>query len=572
MGFLKRLPTILLGIIILNSVNIAGISVNKSDISVDEIAILQYNTPPSEGYTLFSPVYSPKTYLLDINNTVVHTWDSSFNPGQALYLLDNGNLLRTTHRGLHPIFITGGMGGGIQEFTWNGTLVWDYIYSGPTYLSHHDIEILPNGNILMIAWEYKTTEEAINAGRNPNLILQSGLWPDYIIEIKPTGQTTAEVIWEWHIWDHLIQDYDPTKENYGDVAEHPELININWIDPLSLILADWTHSNSIDYHEEFDQILLSVNGFSEIWVIDHSTTTEEAAGHTGGNGGTGGDLLYRWGNPLTYQQGTANDRYFYHQHDAQWIPPGLPGEGHILVFNNGRNRPGIDYSSIEELIPPVNNSGNYYLESGSSYGPEQSIWQYTADNPTDFYSSVMSGVQRLPNGNTLICSAENGIFFEVTEQKETVWDYINPYPSQSRNDVFKIRRYPPDFPGLSNLFLQPQTPKNPDGPQIGRIGKEYSFTTSSSDPQEHSLYYLFDWGDGNTTGWIGPYASKEEATASYSWNTRGNYDIVVKAKDINNNESIWSEPSTITIPENIFDLFILLLARIFNSILELFTM
>jgi len=146
-------------------------------------------------------------------------------------------------------------------------------------MSHHDVKTLPNGNVLLIAWEIKTLYEAIVAGRNPNYVSDQGLWPDHVIEVEPTGPTSGDIVWEWHVWDHLIQDFDPTKENYGVVGDHPELVDINYGASQKL---DIMHTNSIDYNEDFDQIMVSVCFYNEIWVIDHSTTTEEAAGHTGG--------------------------------------------------------------------------------------------------------------------------------------------------------------------------------------------------------------------------------------------------------------------------------------------------
>ena len=72
-------------------------------------------------------------------------------------------------------------------------------------------------------------EEAIAAGRKKELVSKYIL-PDSLLEIKPTGKTTGEVVWEWHLWDHLIQDHDSTKANFGDVAAHPELVDINFVE------------------------------------------------------------------------------------------------------------------------------------------------------------------------------------------------------------------------------------------------------------------------------------------------------------------------------------------------------
>jgi hypothetical protein len=142
----------------------------------------------------------------------------------------------------------------------------------------------------------------------------------------------------------------------------------------------------------------------------------------------------------------------FNQHDAQWIESNLTGEGNILVFNNGRGRPVGDYSSVDEIVPPVDSYGNYHKEPGSAYGPEEPIWSFYASNPSDFFAINLAGAQRLPNGNTLICNGPHGLFFEVNSEKETVWSYLNQIPTLIDNHVFKIHRYAPDYPGLKNLF------------------------------------------------------------------------------------------------------------------------
>ena len=425
-----------------------------------------------DGYTLFAPLQYGTTYLIDNEGKLVHSWDSAYTPGNSVYLLENGHLLRTATlpRGPNATFGSGGAGGRVEEFTWAGTLVWEFEYSSDQHLQHHDIEKLPNGNVLMIAWEYKTAAEAIAAGRNPDVLTDGQLWPDHIIEGEPSGASGGIIVWEWHVWDHLIQDFDPTKENYGVVAEHPELIDINFARQGN---ADWNHINSVDYNAQFDQILLSVPRFSEVWVIDHSATTEEAAGHAGGNSGKGGDILYRWGNPQAYRAGNASDRKLFSQHDAQWIESGLPGEGNILLFNNGNGRPGGAYSSVDEFVPPTDTSGNYALTPGTAYGPEEQTWIYTADNPTDFFADHISGAQRLPNGNTLICDGPHGALFEVTSEGEVVWKYVNPVTGQGPltqgdpvsagqkgqiNQVFRAYRYGSDYAGLADKDLTPGDP------------------------------------------------------------------------------------------------------------------
>ncbi|HVQ00885.1 MAG TPA: aryl-sulfate sulfotransferase [Candidatus Thermoplasmatota archaeon] len=389
------------------------------------------------GQILYSPMWGTATYLIDKTGTVNHTWPSIYLPGVAVWWLGDGTILRTIRLNGGP-----GAGGGVQEVDWDGTVTWDFRYNTDGHLSHHDVKSLPNGDVLLIAWETKTRDEAIEAGRNPDYVSSQGLLPDEIIEVKPTGPTSGAIVWEWHVWDHLIQDFDSSKANYGVVADHPELVDINYRNTTQM---DLMHTNSIDYNQQLDQLLISVCYFNEIWVIDHSTTTEEAAGHTGGNSGKGGDILYRWGNPQAYRRGTANDQKLFLQHDATWIHEGCPGEGDILVFNNEVNH----HSRVDEIVPPMNNNSEYYIENDSAYGPVSTIWNYSDPG---FYAGQFGGAVRLANGNTLITNGETGKIFEVNPEEATVWQY------DAGDQLFKA------------VYIPSETPPEPDIPNLDCSG------------------------------------------------------------------------------------------------------
>ncbi len=417
-------------------------------------ALVLHDPRAFAGYTLISPMNSNWTYLIDLEGRVVKRWRGRF-PAATTYLLENGHLLRVCAI-LHLESTFGGGPGAtglIEEITWDGEMVWDFTFQNEKQLPHHDVCKMPSGNVLLVVWEKKTPREALAAGRRPELVRDSYLLPDSVIEVQPTGRTTGKVVWEWHLWDHLIQDHDRSKANYGAVADHPERVDVNFTSDAPASLArtpdaagtlrsigyvasaraqqqpvnpDWTHINAVAYNPALDQIALTVHGFSEVWIIDHSTTTAEAAGSKGGRGGKGGDLLYRWGNPRAHRAGTLQDQQLFSPHHAHWIPPGHPGAGHLLIFNNGTCRPGGEHSSVDELVLPADDRGRYAHRPGTAFGPDRPLWSYTAPKKSDFYSMIISGAQRLPNGNTLICSGVSGTVFEVIPAKEIVWKYVNP--------------------------------------------------------------------------------------------------------------------------------------------------
>jgi hypothetical protein len=444
----------------LKSLLIIAVLFGSNLLNAQQTVGLFFNTFESyNGYTLFAPLTSTTTYLIDNCGEKVHDWVSAYKPGLSVYVLENGTLLRTRNT-TNSTFTVGGSGGGIEMLDWSGNVIWEYTISSTSECQHHDIEYLPNGNILVIVWDSKTKAEATQAGRN---VSGNTLWSEKIIEIQPdfvNGGGT--IVWEWKAWDHLVQDHDNTKNNFGIISSSPELLNINFTsgNPNN---EDWLHINSVDYNAEFDQLILSSHSFSEVWIIDHSTTTAEAASHSGGASNKGGDILYRWGNPQTYDQGTNNDQLLFKQHDAQWIDKSLIDDGKIMIFNNQAGSPS-NYSEVNVIDPPVDLNGNYSY-SGTTYLPVNFHWSYKSQIPTDFYASNISGAQRLPNGNTLICDGPVGQFFEVDYSGNIVWKYINPVSQTgiatqgnpvTKNSVFRSYRYPIDYQGFNGQTLTPQ--------------------------------------------------------------------------------------------------------------------
>lgn len=437
--------------------------------SQNTVGVLRNEINAYDGYTLFTSNFSTETYLINNCGEVVHQWTSTFNPGNSVYLLDNGNLLRTG-KIANPDITFGGVGGKIELFDWDNNLLWEYTYSSPLQAQHHDIYPLPNGNVLMLAVDTMNSTTAIAAGRNPSIILENKIFNEQILELEPVGTNQANIVWQWNIKDHLIQDFDNTKSNYGVIANHPELLDFNYLNS-SIGNANWLHFNSIQYNASLKQIVISSRLLDEIYIIEHSDNTSIAGTHTGGLYGKGGDFLYRWGNPEAYDHGDSNDKTLFSQHYPHWIPDGLNDAGKLMIFNNGN---AIRQSALNIVSPPTTSPGVYAYDAVNGYGPVAAEWTYKAPNPENFFSSILSSGQRLPNGNTLICDGDSGYFFEIDASNNIVWEYINPDanngiatqgdPPPNQNFVFRALKLPKSHPAFAGRDLTPGNPVelNPD--------------------------------------------------------------------------------------------------------------
>lgn len=448
-----------------------------------------------EGFTLIT--VNTKAYLLNNCGEIINDWTSNYPPGNAVYLLPNGNLLRagrTEDNSSDIIF--GGQGGVVELFDWDGNLIWSFLYSTNEYRQHHDIFPMPNGNVLILAATIISEDDTIAAGRDPNSLTESRLYNEQIIEIEPLGTNQGNIVWEWNIKDHLIQDFDTNKANFGDVSLNPGKLDINFLNGRDG-LSNWLHFNSIQYDDNLNQIVISSRNLSEIYIIDHSTTTAEAAASSGGTYGRGGDLLYRWGNPQAYRQGTETDRKLYGQHYPHFIPPGLNDAGKLIIFNNGNGRE-PEYSEVLIINPPVTSPGVYDYLPNTAFGPENPDYSYSeqAVETSNFYSRIVSSAQRLPNGNTLVCEGDQGGIFELDTNDNIVWEYQNPVNNSNGNisnqggDIpsnallFRAIKYAPDFPAFIGRDLTPGLPieNNPNSAVCENLN------TSSYDLTQVSIF------------------------------------------------------------------------------------
>lgn len=443
------------------------------------------------GYTLFGS--GGTTYLIDMEGRMVHSWKIGTNPR----FTEGGTLLDAV--GGNP-----SNSNTWKELDWDGNVVWQYTEKRTNYHAHHDFAKIYNPKLgdstfIYIANKDLTEQQCLDAGCDPATSKgYSSAQMDAIVEVDMNGN----VVWEWCFFDHVVQDIDASKPSYGIIKDTPGRINLNIRG--NALKSDWLHCNSLDYNQDLDLMVInSVHG--EFYVIDHGNTflKGDPEGSIALAASAKGDFLYRFGDPAKYNQGdppsvldnwekaTSGHKQIGGAHDIQWIKPGLPGAGNFLVFNNAENLFELTPQSyIFEINPYLNangtNTGKFVNPPTAGYNvinsPDQNlmkekknlskqvVWTYSSKNNTSFYSTIGSSAQRLANGNTFICSMNDGHFFEVApDDTSIVWEYISPvtrggikkiktdnYPTY--NAAFRAYRYTADHPALADRDLTPGDP------------------------------------------------------------------------------------------------------------------
>ena len=342
----------------------------------------------SNGYNLISDTGVVK--LVDMNGEVVHRW--SVDPDGRKGFIHRARLLKSG--ALMLLFGPGDVAGHVAEFDWEGTQTWSYT---PERYAHHDFWPTESASVLLIC-EIRLPPEYREKISDP-VRREVEVFGDELIEVSRSG----EVVWRWVQHEHLdvnICNPIPASRDWGKGEN-------------SNTITDWTHTNTIQalpenrWHDEGDtrfrpgNILQSMRQLDTISIVDRES----------------GDVV--WSYTGDYRGGLSG------QHEPHMIEKGLPGAGNIIVFDNGAS-PRYDLAHCGcSYVLEIDPTGN------------RLVWVYDDDH--FFFSRFTANCQRLPNGNTLIFEAMCKRLFEVTPEKEIVWEYILTENAQ------RVYRYPYDF-------------------------------------------------------------------------------------------------------------------------------
>lgn len=337
------------------------------------------------GYILYGAL-DGVAYLVDQDGRIINRW---FAPIEGFRL---GYPRPLENGNFLSRLSESGPGGTLVEMDQRGEVVWEF--DPPEGVAfHHDHSRLANGNTLVLCAVDVTVPS----------ISPDPLEDDCLMEIAPDGT----IVWEWHTWEHF-DDFEFTDEVKALISAEG---------------GDWAHANSasaippglahVDPRFREGNVIISYRFLNQVVIVDRDT----------------GDIVWR------------SDGLTTGQHDAEMLGPDVPGAGNILIFDNG----------LGGLYEQAWSASSRIVEVDPTTNTE--VWEYNATMsglPVWFFDSFfISGAQRLPNGNTLICEGAFGHFFEVTPTGEIVWDWVNRHEGVqfgvTTNRVYRAEKAPLDW-------------------------------------------------------------------------------------------------------------------------------
>jgi len=385
------------------------------------------------GYTIF-PAKNKGAVLIDMNGNVVKSWKMI--QGYPVKILPGGYAMGGTTRGENRT--------GFHELVqldFDGNIIWkfnkaDQIKVGGKMIwsARHNHDWQREGN--PVGYYVPGMDPLVDRGKTLIVTYRSGLLPEitqkYLIRHSRIIEVTwdGEIVWDWLVADHFeemkySQEAKNTIMRHGWKHQHCVFINTaSYLGP-----NKWYDAGDKRFHP--DNIITDDRGV-RIYIISKKT----------------GKIVWMVGPDYTLSTALRKLGCIIGPHHAHVIPKGLPGEGNILVFDNGAHRfftQDLDYYSRVLEVNPATNK----IE-----------WEYKDDPPSEFYAFGMGGAQRLPNGNTLICETHGGRIFEVTPDCEMVWEYVSPFYGPflvygQANLIYRAYRYGHEHEGLIGKNLDP---------------------------------------------------------------------------------------------------------------------
>ena len=389
------------------------------------------------GYTVL-PTKGEATVVVDMNGNVVKQWKNVCVEEHPAKLLPGGYVMGAT--GKRGRLFGHEDSNDLSVVDWNGKIVWTYPKAG----MHHDFQREPNP----VGYYVPGMDSYVNKGKTLILshkvvknrrISDKRLYDDYIFVVDYKGN----ILWDWLASDHF------NEMGFSVLAKAIMYKYPNYVMTRTpgVVGGDWIHVNSASWlgpNKWFDQgdkrfhpdnIIYDGRQTDTTGIIDHKT----------------GKIVWHMGPDFTASKELEKIQETIGLHHAHMIPKGLPGEGNLLIFDNG------GYGGFGPPNPGAPYGINYALRDHSrvlEINPVtlELVWEYTANKAGyrdlyKFYSDYISSAQRLPNGNTLITEGSVGRLFEVTPDYETVWEYISPFYNMDEkfNMVYRAYRVPYDY-------------------------------------------------------------------------------------------------------------------------------